>query len=118
MKRYTLKFSVLISSITTVALKDELERALLHLHPRITYKIKQVSEDKNGILLAEIAMDGKKQLLEAELKSREWKIPVRLESMGWGWLTKDKEEMSAMPSTSGIDFDPLAAISAQPVKQC
>ena len=112
MKRYTLKFRVLISPVTAVSLKDELERVLLRLHPRITYKIKHVYEDQNGMILAEIAMDEKKQLLEAELMSREWKIPVRLESMGWGWLTKDKEEMSTMPSTSGIDFDPLATISA------
>jgi hypothetical protein len=111
MKRYMLKFRSMDSSVTTHALHEELEQLLLRLHPRITYKIKQVSEEKNGILLAEIGLEGNRDLLESALKSRQWNIPIRLESMVWGWGTKYEEDTLTTPTTSGIDIDPLARIS-------
>jgi len=110
MKRYTLIFQLLDPSITPNQVRDEVDRELLRLHPRITYKLGLVTARADGKMLAEIKLDGKREMIEATLKSEEWKLPIRLVSMGWGWLVSAEDEVQSATGTSIIDVDPLTGI--------
>jgi hypothetical protein len=87
-----------------------LERELLHLHPRIIYKLGQVYLSTDGCLLAEIAIEGKREFLVHQMAGHRWNQPVALESIGWGWLSEDDSEAGLMPSTSPFDSNPLAQV--------
>jgi len=110
MKRYTLKFTLQDSTLSSDELREAVEEVLLRLHPRITYKIRQVKAGGSGQMMAEIAVDGKRDLLESAFRAQEWKVPVRLESMGWGWMTNDGSKISTEPGSSLFELDPLAAV--------
>ena len=110
MKRLTLIFKPLSSSIATAALKDELVEELLRIHPRLTFKIGQVIADRDGGMFAQIAIEGKRAILDTALMRKNWKLPVKLESIGWGWLTMDEGENSPEPAISAFDVDPLATV--------
>ena len=110
MKRYTLKFQPIDSSFSPDDLRNDVEKVLLRLHPRITYKLGQVFQGVDGKLLAEIAMDGKRELLEEELKSNVWKLPMRFESLGWGWMVENEDATLLASATSSIDVDPLEGV--------
>ncbi len=110
MKRFTLTFSLLDPTVTTLALKEELDSVLLRLHPRITYKLGRVYQESNGKLRAELAMDGKRELLDETSKAWVWKLPVRFDSLSWGWMMANEDAGLYASATSSIDVDPLAGV--------
>lgn len=89
MKKYTLQVEALDDSVTVEVLKRAIEDILLHLHPRITYHLGFISKSSPNSFLAEIASDGKKELLEAYLHTLQDKLPVRAQQFGWGWIVED-----------------------------
>jgi len=107
LKRYTVKFQPIGSSFSTDDLRNEVGQVLLQLHPRITYKLGQVFQGADGKLLAEIAVDGKRELLEEALKSNVWKLPARYESLWWGWMVENEDATLLAAATVSIDVDPL-----------
>ncbi len=111
MKRYTLKFMLLDTKITCDQIRGAVEEVLLRLHPRITYKFMRVVVGEDGEVLAEIAMEGHKELLESAIKSKDWKLPVRLASIGWGWVANIVEERSSTPGTPVYNLDPLSSVN-------
>ncbi len=88
MKKYTLQVEALDDSVTSERLKTAIENVLLRLHPRITYHLGLVSNISSSFFLAEIASEGKKELLESYLHSIQEQLPVRVERLGWGWIAK------------------------------
>jgi hypothetical protein len=110
MKRYTLIFQLLNPSVSPDEVRNEVEQVLLFLHPRITYKMGQAIAGADGRILAQITVDGKRELLEAALKAREWKLPVRFESMRWGWLVENEDATLLVAATSSIEVDPLVGV--------
>jgi hypothetical protein len=94
LKKYTLQVEALDDSVTADHLKTAIENILLRLHPRITYHLGLVSNTGSSSFFAEIASDGKKDLLEAHLHNIQDKLPVRVERLGWGWITKDAMNLS------------------------
>lgn len=81
-------------SVTVNELRVAIEDILLHLHPRITYRLGLVSNISSNSFLAEIASDGEKELLEAYLHTIQDKLPVRVQQFGWGWIAKDAMDRS------------------------
>jgi hypothetical protein len=94
LKKYTLQVKVLDGSVTANGLRVAIENILLRLHPRITYHLGLISNFGPNYLLAEIASDGKKELLESYLNGIQDKLPVHVEQLGWGWIVKDAMELS------------------------
>lgn len=94
MKKYTLQVEALDDSVTVNELRAAIEDILLHLHPRITYHLGLVSNISSNSFLAEIASDGKKELLEAYLHTIQDKLPVRVQQFGWGWIAMDAMDRS------------------------
>ncbi len=112
MKRYTLQFQTLDASIETSDLKDEVEQVLLRLHPRITYKMGDVFQWVDGKLLAMIAVDGYRPLIEQAFTSRNWALPVRFERLNWGWTVENEEAALLADSITPLDANPLADIQS------
>lgn len=110
MKRYTLQFQPLYSSITTVDFREEVEQVLLRLHPRITYKMGKVFQDVDGNLLAEFAADGQRDLLTQAIESRTWSLPVRFLSLRWGWSIENEDAALQISSVTPLDANPVAGI--------
>lgn len=81
-------------SVTVNKLRTAIEDILLHLHPRITYRLGLVSNISSNSFFAEIASDGEKALLEAYLHTIQDKLPVRVLRFGWGWIAKDAMDHS------------------------
>ncbi len=113
MKRYTATFQSIELKVYPKDIGEELERVLLRLHPRITYKIGQVAPGVDGRMYAHIAVDGKRELLETALKTAQWKLPISFEGLTWGWMVDNEEVALLMESTSPLDTDPLAQVEAQ-----
>ncbi len=110
MKRYTLSFRPSSTPISTDILKDEVDRLLLRLHPRITYKMGQVFLGEDGIFLAQIMADGKRPLLAGALSRHDWALPVHFESLRWGWVKDNEEPSSIIFASKSIEVDPLRGI--------
>ena len=110
MKRYSLIIQLLDPSITTDHVRNAVEEVLLHLHPLITYKIGQVTTGADGRMVAEIAVDGKRELLQAALTGKEWRLPIKLESIGWGWMINNEDAAILAAASSTITADPLAGV--------
>lgn len=110
MKRYTLQFQPLDSSITVVNFREEVEQVLLRLHPRITYKMGKVFQGVDGNLLAEFAADGKRELLVEAFENRKWSLPVRFESLSWGWTIENEDDALLISVVTPLDANPLAGI--------
>ena len=110
MKRYTLTFQPLSPLIQLDHLRKEVDELLLKLHPRITYKMGQVFTSLDGHFLAEIAMEGKRQLLMETLKSNVWVAPVQFQGLSWGWTNENEGATSQASARSPIEVDPLAMI--------
>lgn len=111
MNRYTLEFQPLDGSVTAIEIRDEVDQVLLHLHPRITYKMGQVYKNNYGKLIVEMAMDGKRSLLEETLKSKKWGIPIAFERLRWGWFIDNEDAALLIQVTSAIKSDPLAGVA-------
>ena len=107
MKRITLRFTIAEPSITPDVLREAVEQALLRLHPQITYKIRHVADNGDGTMRVEMVMDGKRDLLETIMLQKGWKLPVKLEEIGWGWIAGDWDTQT---STLTFEVDPLVAI--------
>jgi hypothetical protein len=105
LKKYTLQVEALEKSVTVNALRAAIEDILLHLHPRVTYHLGLVSDIGSNSFLAEIASDGKKELLEAYLYTLQDKLPVRVKQFGWGWIAKDTLERSINQAPSQSDIN-------------
>jgi len=88
------------------------EQVLLRLHPRITYKIGQVTESAAGLMLAQIMVDGKRELLVKALKSKQWNLPVHFEGLTWGWMMENEDATFLASATTAINVDPLAGMEA------
>ncbi len=86
MRRYTLKVQCLQEPVSPADLKPVLEEVLLRTQPPLIYRLGTISQPEGGILLAEVASDAKKDFLETRLKVLESKLPVKIETLGWGWI--------------------------------
>lgn len=111
MNRYTLEFKPLEPSVTVKELRDELEQVLLRLHPRVTYKLGQVYKNSYGKLIAEIAMDGQRSLLNETLKSKQWGTTIAFERLRWGWFSDNEDAALLVSVTGAIKADPLAGVA-------
>ncbi len=111
MKRYTVIFQPTGSPVSLAELKEEVGNVLLRLHPRITYKMGEVYQSLEGKLLAEFAVDGKRQLLEQAFLQRVWALPVRYEGLSWGWLIDNEDATIITVANKSIEIDPLKAIA-------
>jgi len=109
-KRYTLKFQPISPSISATDLREEVDRVLLRLHPRITYKMGPLYRGVDGAMLANIAMDGKRQLLEEAFRSKVWSLPVRFEKLTWGWSTENEDALLLISANAPLEADPLAGV--------
>jgi hypothetical protein len=94
LKKYTLQVEALDDSVTVNEIRIAIEDILLHLQPRITYRLGLVSNISSNSFLAEIASDGKKELLDAYLRTIQDKLPVRVGQFGWGWIAKEAIDYS------------------------
>jgi hypothetical protein len=110
MKRYTLKFILLDPEVTPNSLKAEVEETLLRLHPRIIFKMGIARKSHPGEILVEIASDGKRDFLEKYLQDKVWKVPARLDRLGWGWIADEQGPASDYPEGVNIASDPLSGI--------
>ena len=112
MKRYTLKVKTLDSSVTPNDLKLAIENVLLPLHPRITYRLGQIMSGGSDTILAEIASDARKELLEPHLKDIQSKLPVTIEKLGWGWTLTGKPGSPPADQGSPEEFSANAVSQA------
>ena len=112
MKRYTLKFQPISPSISATDLREEVDRVLLRLHPRITYRMGQVHQDGDGNYQAQILMDGKRSLLDTALKAKQWDLPVQFEGLSWGWSIENEDAALPASALTSTNVDPLARVQA------
>ncbi len=110
LKRYILEFQALGSSVNPDHLFDEVDRVLLRLHPRITYKMGKTLKDGDGKFLIEIAVAGKRDLLEQAFKSHQWVLPVRFEKLTWGWTIENDHTELVNSGDAALKADPLAGV--------
>ncbi len=110
MKRYTLQFQPLDASVTAADLRGEVDQVLLRLHPRITYKMGEVFQWVDGKWLAMIAADGNRLLIDEVFTNRKWTLPVRFESLNWGWTVENEDVALLAASLTPLDANPLATV--------
>ncbi len=111
MRRYTVTLQLTGSALAFDNIKDEVERVLFRLHPRITYKMGQIYQAPGGTLLAQFMVDGKHQLLLDAFSRHDWALPVRFDGLSWGWLHDDEEASSIISGTKAFEVDPLRAVA-------
>ncbi len=111
MKRYTLKFQPIQAPVSIDALRGEVEKVLLRLHPRITFKMGPSIEQLDGSQLVMFAVDGKREALEAAFSSAKWDAPVQLDGLSWGWVIDNEEATLLRSTTKSIEVDPLTGVS-------
>jgi hypothetical protein len=110
MKRYTAQILILDEQLVTAQLKTAIENELLRAP--LTFRWGAVTEAGSGVVWIEIASDAKHMDIVRILREVESKYPVRLESVGWGWLVTEatvKDLSKAYP----IEADPHAFQKAQ-----
>ncbi len=112
MKRYTVVFQPIASVVVPSDLRDEVEQVLLRLHPRITYKMGQVTESAAGLMLVQIMVDGKRELFEKALEAKQWKLQVQFEDLSLGWMMENEDATLLASATTAINVDPLAGVEA------
>ena len=110
MQRFTVTFQPVGSTVTIDHLRDEVDHVLLRLHPRITYKMGQVYQGTEGKLLAQITVDGKRQLLQDAFSHHQWVLPVNFERLSWGWLQEDEDASLSFSVNKSIEVDPLKEV--------
>ncbi len=105
LKRYTLKVQPLEDSVTRADFKTALEELLLRAQPSLTYRLGAIEKTASGSILAEIASDAKKDVLALRLQMLESRLPVRVEGLGWGWVTTEAQNPPADPNPVMFPLD-------------
>ncbi len=111
MKRFTITFTSTNSSISSTDLRGEIDQVLLRLHPRITYKMGQVFRGLDGNFLAQVSVDGKRQLLHDAFSRHKWALPVNFRRLSWGWLQENEDASLIFSVNRSIEVDPFKEVS-------
>ncbi|MGA9397653.1 MAG: hypothetical protein WBV22_05260 [Anaerolineaceae bacterium] len=115
MKRYTLIFSFIDTPSVVDSPRELVENILLHLHPRIIYKIGRVTATGDRRLVAEVSVDKNETMFEALIKIVEGRSPLTLKTVRWGWVVDDPPDPTSGITILNLDRNPFADLPAQDV---
>jgi hypothetical protein len=108
MKRYRLQFRTTEEPADPGLLRQAVEDVLLRLHPKYSYRMGRI--DPRGPSL-EIESEADKKTLAEALRPVERKMPVVLDTVGWGWEEEEGRPLpDAAPGPLDRDRDPLARV--------